>query len=80
MLTEEFDLHMQAGRYFGVAATCGKKVDYKTEQTAIKSAARQSVQYEKELEAYPCFFCNGWHIGRKLTEAEREFFEVFTGG
>ena len=52
---------------------CGKKIDYKSEESATRAAlsmnAKQREGYH-ELEAYPCFYCNGWHIGRKMPEEE----------
>lgn len=61
-----YDLHIKAGLACGESHTCGKKIDYKSEEVAIKSAEKMSIKYEKEMEAYPCAFCNGWHIGRKM--------------
>ena len=61
-----------AGYAYGRDATCGKKVDYKSEETAGKSAARMSLPYGKTLEPYQCVWCGGWHIGRAMTPEERQ--------
>lgn len=74
MDTVEVELHHAAGRAYGQEATCGHKVDYRSEGTASASAARMSAKYGRELEAYPCVWCGGWHIGRAMTEAERAQF------
>lgn len=71
MTPDEFKMHLLAGEYYGREATCGVKVDYKSEASANKAAVKLTREYQKDLEGYPCFWCNGWHIGRALTEAEK---------
>ena len=70
------ELHLKAGLKCGKEHTCqsnGKdKVDYKNEETATKVADKMSKKYSKEMEAYPCAFCEGWHIGRKMSVEELE--------
>lgn len=63
--------HLRVGRESGREATCGQKVDYKSEGTAIKVAERMNGRGDRRnvLEAYPCYWCEGWHIGRKMTSA-----------
>lgn len=70
MTQEELEMHLRAGKYYGKDATCGKKIDYKSEATAAKSAAKLSNPEGKTLEGYPCYWCSGWHIGRALTQHE----------
>jgi hypothetical protein len=72
------DMHIRAGTAYGKAATCGQKVDYRTEESADRSAAVMMRKGSKALEAYPCAFCQGWHIGRAMTEAERVQFSTPT--
>jgi hypothetical protein len=67
-------MHLLAGKTYGEEATCGTKVDYKSEGTAEKSAIKLTQKYQREMEHYPCFFCKGWHVGRKLTSEEIEGF------
>ncbi len=67
MQRETYNLHITLGLQSGRESTCGKKVDYKSEPTASKAAASMMRKGSKELEAYPCAFCSGWHIGRKMT-------------
>lgn len=77
----ERKLHLVAGVTYGRTATCGSpekpKIDYKSEETAVKAAASLTAKRAdgKVLEAYPCFWCSGWHIGRKMTDEEREQFQ-----
>lgn len=76
MTPEDFEMHLRAGATYGRESTCGIKIDYASEQTASKAAlamtARQKkLGYERPLEAYPCTWCSGWHIGREMTEEER---------
>jgi len=67
-------MHLAAGFAYGKDATCGTKVDYKSEPSADKAAAAMSAKGSKTLEAYPCFWCHGWHIGRAMTTEEQERF------
>jgi hypothetical protein len=66
------ELHLAAGRAYGRDATCGKKVDYKSESTADRAAQAMNkfAKTRHELEAYPCAWCEGWHIGRAMTQEE----------
>ena len=59
--------HLDIGRLAGKESACGKKVDYKSEATAEKAAASMNKKSDRVLEAYPCYWCRGWHIGRKMT-------------
>lgn len=63
-------LHLDAGRRYGREATCGVKIDYKSEASAQRAATKMMAKGSKELEAYPCAWCDGWHIGRKMSEEE----------
>lgn len=65
-------MHFQAGLAYGREATCGKKIDYRSEETAAKAAEHMMAKGSKELEAYPCAWCDGWHIGRSMTSKERQ--------
>ena len=69
-----YNLHLEAGKAIGRDKTCGRKIDYKTEQKAIESATRMNLKPNTRniLEAYPCAFCHGWHIGRAMTKEELE--------
>lgn len=70
-MTEELrQLHLKAGFNCGRELTCRDKIKYKSEEKADKSAKVLSDKYNKEMEAYPCAFCNGWHIGRKMSMEE----------
>ena len=67
---ELMNMHLTIGRIYGIEATCGTKVDYKSEKSADKAAQAMMNKGSKSLEAYPCAFCFGWHIGRALTTEE----------
>jgi hypothetical protein len=76
---EIFDLHINAGRKAGQERTCGKKVAYPTEESALRAAEAMNRKptTRKKLEGYPCAFCQKWHIGREMSleelrEASRE--------
>lgn len=57
-------LHLYAGYRAGEDRTCGKKVRY-SEESAIRSAEAMNKKptTRHEVEAYPCPFCNHWHLG-----------------
>jgi len=40
-----------------------RKVDYKSQETAEKSAVKLTVKFNRPFDAYQCWFCRGWHIG-----------------
>lgn len=63
--------HLEAGRLYGREATCGRKVAY-SENSAMKAAESMNAKSStrKELEAYPCYWCGQWHIGRKMDAEE----------
>ena len=70
-------MHLEAGRQSGRDATCGPKIDYKSEESAVRAAeamnSKQKVR--KPLEAYPCYWCEGWHIGRAMSTEELAEFQ-----
>ncbi|WP_310483564.1 hypothetical protein [Chamaesiphon sp. VAR_48_metabat_403] len=69
-----YSLHLNAGKAIGKDKTCGSKIDYQTELTASEAAERMNSKPNTRniLEAYPCAFCQGWHIGRAMTKEELE--------
>lgn len=73
MEQEIFNLHLQAGKKAGEQRTCGKKIKY-SEISANKAAVKMNSKSttRNELEPYPCYFCNQWHIGRKMSKEELE--------
>ncbi len=68
------NLHLEAGLAIGADKTCARKIDYQTAEKAIAAATQmnQKPTTRNTLEAYPCPFCHGWHIGRAMTRAELE--------
>jgi hypothetical protein len=69
-----YNLHLNAGKAIGKDKTCDRKIDYKAEEKAIEAADRMNSKPNTRniLEAYPCAFCQGWHIGRAMTREELE--------
>jgi len=66
-----YRLHIPAGIARGKKRTCRNKINYYTIETAQKAAINISKKLGKELEPYPCAFCEeGWHIGRKMSLKE----------
>jgi len=64
-----FELHILAGKAAGIERTCGAKVQYPTEDSAVRAAESMNKKptTKRELEPYPCAFCSQWHIGGKMT-------------
>lgn len=65
---EIYEKHIEAALIAGVESACGKKVKHPTEDVANKVANSLNVAKEKKgeikrVEAYPCPFCNMWHVG-----------------
>lgn len=70
-------VHFVAGYIYGKRSTCGTKVNYIAEDSANRSASAMFEKTGRKLEAYPCFFCCGWHIGRAMSETEYQmYFEL----
>ena len=70
----EFDLQIRARRVKGEWGNCTHFPHYHNELDASMAAAEVADQVERKTEAYPCYFCGGWHAGWALTEEEREQF------
>src|SRR5579862_303155 len=80
---EEIQLHLAAGRYYGIQSACGKKTKwpdfYKANAEAYRLYKKNPL---KAMEAYPCYFCspdkdNGkytWHVGRAMSNTEWSLF------
>lgn len=70
----EHAVDIVAGLAYGRKATCGVKVDYKSQESARRAEVALNAKDDRrhELEAYPCAWCFGWHIGRRMDEKERE--------
>lgn len=65
-------LHLKAGEKAGKDRTCGNKISYSSEESALKASAKMNTKptTRNVLEPYPCYFCGKWHIGRKMSEEE----------
>lgn len=65
-------LHVAAGLRAGRDRTCGKKIGYSSEGSAqvAADAMNQKPGTRNVLEAYPCAFCEKWHVGRKMSDEE----------
>ncbi len=72
----EKKMHLAAGLAYGQERTCGKKMDFESEETAVRMAPKLSEKFGHVMEAYPCAFCDGWHVGREMTEEERKTFSL----
>jgi hypothetical protein len=69
-----YQLHLKAGFIIGKEKTCGNKINYTKEEKAVRAAEKMNNKNNTKntLEAYPCAFCNGWHIGREMSILELE--------
>lgn len=65
MIEEEIIMHLAAGRYYGRAATCGKKIrhpDLRSAEGHARSLNNKQI-FSPEIkphivEAYPCYWCS----------------------
>jgi hypothetical protein len=69
-------MHLAAGEHYGQVATCDIRFGYMSEEGAVASAEAFTKKYGNALEAYPCFWCKGWHIARPMTPEEIERFSA----
>lgn len=68
----EYSINYQQclGKALGRKHTCGNKIDYKSKYLAEQKAIEISPAANHELVAYQCPFCNGWHIGGKISKPD----------
>jgi hypothetical protein len=54
----------------GANKACVGKIRYQSEAIAVKAANNWNYGGEcgHACEPYPCFWCGGWHIGRRMNE------------
>jgi len=72
-------LHRAAALYYGSRASHAGKIDWHSEERALRAGdainGRNIANDDpRRVEAYPCVYCAGWHVGRVLSPAEREWF------
>lgn len=74
MDAETVAMHLRAGKAYGEEATCGSKVKHLSEDVASRMAASLNRRVNKthDVEPYPCFWCQNWHVGRTMTPEEVE--------
>lgn len=70
MNLNKWKAHLNAARYFGKESSCGGKQNHRTFSRAQKVAESATRKYGQTKVAYPCPFCDGWHVGRKMSQAE----------
>ena len=73
MLTkcEDYRIHYQIGKRAGRERACDGKIRYQGERIAVKAANNWNYgdnECDHACEPYPCFWCGGWHIGRRMNE------------
>lgn len=69
------EVHYAAGREYGKEAVCEGKTQYAAEVNAVEEAARITTA-KLPIEAYPCAYCDHWHVGRALSPREGARFLV----
>ncbi len=67
---DEYNLQLKIAYLCGKQNSCGSKINYKSEETANKKALEINNKKGRNLEAYPCPFCNGWHVGSRKTKED----------
>lgn len=80
MDAQEFAMHLAAGKHYGQASACGAKIRHGSEERAASAARVLNGRHlPHKVEAYPCYWCNDWHVGREMTEEERSLFTKMEG-
>ena len=67
-----YNLHLLAGKKCGEEKTHKGKRSFSDEESALKASVSHN-NWDKryhDVEPYPCFYCEGWHIGRIMPEEE----------
>jgi hypothetical protein len=68
-------MHRAAGRAYGYAKTCMDKGKFRSYDAARQLAEGMSTN-NNPVEAFPCVYCESWHVGRTLTPEEGARFLV----
>jgi len=65
-------LYVAAGLRRGSAVTCDTKIAYSSEESAVRDAFAMNMKPGMQivLVPYPCAYCEKWHVGQKMSEAE----------
>jgi hypothetical protein len=64
-----YNLHIESSKIVGREKACGKKQAYPSEEVASERAFAYNAWKNRrhDVEAYPCYFCNMWHIGKIMS-------------
>lgn len=52
------------------------KIDYKSQESAARSAEKLTAKWGRAMDAYQCWFCKGWHIGNAANLTVGKFFSI----
>jgi hypothetical protein len=52
------------------------KIDYKSQESAARSAEKLTEKWGRAMDAYQCWFCKGWHIGNAANLTVGKFFSI----
>jgi len=67
----DYRIHYRISKKTGRDKACRDKIRYQGEMIAVRAANNANYAFEEldhALEPYPCFWCGGWHIGRRMNE------------
>ena len=64
-----YQLHLKVAQKVGESRSCGKKTCFLNEEKVQRAADAHNIWEgrQHDVEAYPCPFCNQWHIGRVMS-------------
>lgn len=62
--------HLIAARCFGKESSCGTKIRHRSFSAAQVAAQSATIKYGTAKAPYPCPFCDGWHVGRAMSQKE----------
>ena len=67
----DYRIHYRISRVTGKNKACDGKIRYQSEAIAVKAANNWNYddnECDHACEPYPCYWCHGWHIGRRMNE------------
>lgn len=56
--------HKSLSGLAGEHRACRDKINYKSQKTALRAKQEMEAKRDKIFDAYNCWWCNGWHIGK----------------
>lgn len=53
------------------------KIDYRSQQSAARAALDLTIKWGRDMDAYQCWYCRGWHVGNTHSLTFAKFLRIF---